>query len=81
MLDLSVIILTKDEELHIERCLENVDDIAKEIFIIDSFSTDRTLEIAARYPKVQILQNKWRNNHAVQFNWGWSMLRSRGNGC
>lgn len=70
MLDLSVIILTKDEELHIERCLENVDDIAKEIFIIDSFSTDRTLEIAAMYPKVQILQNKWRNNYAVQFNWG-----------
>lgn len=68
MLDLSVIILTKDEELHIERCLENVMDIAKEIFIIDSFSTDRTLEIAERYPKVKILQNRW-VNYATQFNW------------
>lgn len=37
MLDLSVIILTKDEELHIDRCLKNVSAIAKEIFIIDSF--------------------------------------------
>lgn len=70
MLDLSVIILTKDEELHIARCLDNVNNIAKEIFIIDSFSTDKTLEIASKYPKVQILQNKWTNNYAHQFNWG-----------
>lgn len=70
MLDLSVIILTKDEELHIRRCIENILPIAKEIFIIDSFSTDRTLEIAKEYPNVQILQNKWVNNYAYQFNWG-----------
>lgn len=70
MLDLSVLILTKDEELHIRRCLENVLPIAKEIFIIDSFSTDRTIDIAKEYPKVQILQNKWVNNYAYQFNWG-----------
>lgn len=70
MLDLSVIILTKDEELHIARCLDNINPIAKEIFIIDSFSTDKTLEIAKQYPKVTILQNKWTNNHAFQFNWG-----------
>lgn len=70
MLDLSVLILTKDEELHIDRCLKNVSAIAKEIFIIDSFSTDRTLEIANRYPNVTILQNKWVNNYAYQFNWG-----------
>lgn len=70
MLDLSVIILTKDEELHIRRCVENILPIAKEIFIIDSFSTDRTLEIAKEYPNVKILQNKWVNNYAYQFNWG-----------
>lgn len=70
MLDLSVLILTKDEELHIKRCLDNVNEIAKEIFIIDSYSNDRTLEIAREYPKVHILQNKWINNYAYQFNWG-----------
>ena len=42
MLDLSVIILTYNEELHIQRCIENVlPMVAKDIFIIDSFSTDR----------------------------------------
>ena len=70
MLDLSVIILTKDEDLHIGRCLDNISPIAKEIFIVDSFSTDRTLEIAMTYPNVRILQNKWVNNYAYQFNWG-----------
>ena len=70
MLDLSVIILTYNEELHIRRCLENVVPIAKDIFIIDSYSTDKTLEIAKQYPNVHILQNKWENNYAKQFNWG-----------
>lgn len=69
-LDLSVIILTKNEEIHIRRCLDNISPIAKEIFIIDSFSTDKTLDIAREYPKVKILQNKWINNYAYQFNWG-----------
>lgn len=70
MLDLTVIILTYNEEIHIRRCIENVEPIARDIFIIDSFSTDKTLEIAKGYKKVHILQNKWENNHAKQFNWG-----------
>lgn len=70
MLDLSVIILTYNEELHIRRCLDNVKSIAKEIFLIDSFSTDKTLDIAKTYEHVIILQHKWENNHAKQFNWG-----------
>lgn len=69
MLDLSVIILTYNEELHIARCLDNVSPVAKEIFIIDCYSTDKTLEIAKRYHNVNILQNKWVNNYAYQFNW------------
>ena len=70
MLDLSVIILTYNEELHIRRCLENVASIAKEIYIIDSFSIDATLDIAREFDNVHILQNRWENNYAKQFNWG-----------
>jgi glycosyltransferase involved in cell wall biosynthesis len=68
MLDLSVIILTYNEEIHIRRCIENVKSVAKEIFIVDSFSTDKTIEIAKNL-NAQIYQNKWENNHAKQFNW------------
>ena len=70
MLDLSVIILIYNEELHIRRCLDNVKNIAKSIYIIDSYSTDKTLEIAKGYEQVVILQHKWENNYAKQFNWG-----------
>lgn len=69
-LDISVIILTYNEEIHIRRCLENVHSFVKNIFIVDSYSTDKTLQIASEYEKVTILQNKWENNYAKQFNWG-----------
>lgn len=69
MKDIAVIILTYNEEIHIKRCIESVLSIAKEIFIIDSYSTDKTLEIASAYPNVIELQNKWENNYAKQFNW------------
>lgn len=69
MLDISVIILTYNEEIHIRRCLENVKKFAKEVFIIDSYSTDKTLGIAKEYGAV-VLQNKWENNYAKQLNWG-----------
>jgi glycosyltransferase involved in cell wall biosynthesis len=68
MLDLSVIILTYNEEIHIRRCIENICPIAKDIFIVDSFSTDKTLEIAGSLG-AKVYQNKWENNHAKQFNW------------
>lgn len=71
-LNLTTIILTYNEELHIKRCLDNVCPIAREVYIIDSFSTDRTLEIAREYANVKVLQNKWENNYAKQFNWGLS---------
>lgn len=67
--DISVIILTFNEVLHIRRCLENITPWIEAVFIIDSYSTDETLEIASQYDNVYILQNKWENNHAKQFNW------------
>lgn len=68
MLDLSVIILTGNEELHIKRCLDRITPFVKEVFVIDCYSTDKTLEIAKQYKNVTILQNKW-VNYATQFNW------------
>ena len=68
MLDISVIILTYNEEIHIKRCLDRISPYVKNVFIIDSFSTDNTLEIAKGYNNVTILQNKW-TNYATQFNW------------
>lgn len=49
-LPISVLILTKDEESNIRECLESV-KWTDEIFIIDSGSSDKTLEIAGEYTK------------------------------
>ena len=45
---LSVVILTRDEELNIAACLESV-AWADEIIVVDDFSADKTREIASRY--------------------------------
>ncbi len=73
MLDLTVIILTKNEERHIERAITSIASIAREIVVVDSYSTDRTVEIAQR-AGARVLQHPF-DNYARQFQWA---LASRG---
>ncbi|MVM41902.1 glycosyltransferase [Spirosoma sp. HMF3257] len=68
MSDVSVIILTYNEEKHITRCLQSLFSFTDKIFIVDSFSTDRTVEIARSLGAV-VVQNAW-VNYATQFNFG-----------
>lgn len=49
MVKLSVVIITLNEEKNLPRCLNSVQNIADEIVVIDSFSTDRTEEIVKSY--------------------------------
>ncbi|MFN8845828.1 MAG: glycosyltransferase family 2 protein [Bdellovibrionales bacterium] len=56
---LSVVICTKNEERNIERCLNSVNDIADEIIVVDSFSTDRTAQICQKFPKVKFFSMTW----------------------
>ncbi|KAA9333799.1 glycosyltransferase family 2 protein [Adhaeribacter soli] len=71
---LSAIIITKNEELNIAGVLDSV-AWADEILVVDSFSTDKTLEIASRYP-VRILQRPF-DNHARQKNWAFTQASHR----
>ena len=48
-MNLSVVIITYNEEKNIERCILSVRDIADEILVVDSFSTDRTEEICLKH--------------------------------
>ncbi len=66
--DVSVLILTFNEELHIERCIKSLQPFAKNIFIVDSYSTDKTVEIAESLG-AKVYQNKW-VNYAIQYQWG-----------
>ena len=67
--EISVIILTLNESLHIRRCIESLLLITNNIFIIDSYSTDSTVDIAKKLG-VKVYQNSWPGNHAKQFQWG-----------
>ncbi|MHB0755252.1 glycosyltransferase family 2 protein [Polaribacter sp. M15] len=66
---ISTFILTYNEEKHIARSVKNAFKFSKEVFLIDSFSTDKTVEIAASLG-AKVFQNKWENNHSKQVNWG-----------
>ncbi|WP_248310779.1 glycosyltransferase family 2 protein [Bosea vaviloviae] len=61
-------LLTFNEAKHLPRALASVRDIASEIFVIDSGSTDGTQELA-RSMGASVLQNAF-VNHAQQFQWG-----------
>ncbi len=64
---ISVIVLTYNEEKNIEECLKSVFGWVEEIFIVDSYSTDKTLEIAKKYTD-KIYQHPF-ENYASQRNW------------
>lgn len=71
-LDLTVIILTYNEQQHIERCITSIRDIATHIYVVDCFSTDRTRDIATNLG-AYVHENKW-VNYATQFNWALNNL-------
>lgn len=68
MANISAIVLTYNEEIHIKRCIENLKLITDKIFVIDSFSTDSTTNIAKGLG-AEVLFNKWENSYSKQFNW------------
>ena len=63
---ISVIITTFNEEVNIAECIESV-LWADEILLVDSYSSDRTVEIANRYP-IKVLQRQYYGS-AAQKNW------------
>ena len=66
--DLTAIILTHNEEKHIKRCILSIRKFVKKIIIIDSYSNDKTIQIAKKY-KAKIYKHKF-VNQSKQINWG-----------
>jgi hypothetical protein len=71
--DISVVILAYNEDIHIRRCIENVAPWARDVFVVDCFSTDRTVELAEKLG-TQVFQNQWEGLYARQFNWALNHL-------
>jgi glycosyltransferase involved in cell wall biosynthesis len=75
---LSVLVVTRNEEVNLERCLASVHGFADQIFVVDSESTDRTRDIAARFAdEVHVLAYDHSRIIPWIFQWGLDHLPIR----
>ena len=76
MTSLAVVIITKNEERNIGRCLQSIRDLADEIIVLDAFSTDKTAEIcAANSFPVRFVQHPW-EGYSANKNYLNSLVKS-----
>ena len=67
MATISLCMIVKDEEAVLARCLESVGEVADEIVILDTGSTDRTKEVARRYTD-RVYDYPWQDDFAAARN-------------
>lgn len=71
MITISLCMIVKNEEKVLARCLDSICDLMDEIIIVDTGSTDRTKEIAAKYTD-KIYDFQWINDFAAARNFAFS---------
>ncbi len=71
------IILTKNEDIHLNRVLKQISKLTDHILIVDSGSVDKTIKIAKKY-QCEIITNKWKN-YASQFNFAIEHVKNKYN--
>ncbi len=64
---ISLCMITRNEEKYLEQCLNSVKDVADEIIIVDTGSTDRTKEIARKFG-AKIFDFKWADDFSAARN-------------
>ncbi|STA98782.1 glycosyltransferase family 2 protein [Clostridium baratii] len=72
MVDLTVVILTKNEENNLKKCIESFKGIVKRFVIVDSYSTDGTKKLCEELSEsvnLDFYENKF-IDYATQLNWG-----------
>ncbi len=75
MADLTIIILTKNEEQNLRKCIASFKNVAQRIVLIDSYSTDSTVELAKSLG-AEVYEHQF-ENHAAQFNWALENIELR----
>lgn len=71
MITISLCMIVKNEEAVLARCLDSVADLMDEIIIVDTGSTDRTKEIAAKYTD-KIYDFEWISDFSAARNFSFS---------
>lgn len=74
MISVSLCMIVKNEELTIRRCLDSVKEVVDEIIIVDTGSTDRTLEIAKSYTR-HIYHFPWIDDFSAARNFSFAQAK------
>ncbi|MGI1799554.1 glycosyltransferase [Priestia sp. TRN 1309] len=64
---ITLCMIVKNEEKYLEKCLSSIQEIINEIIIVDTGSTDLTINIANKY-KAKVYNTKWNNNFSEARN-------------
>ena len=67
MSTLSICLITKNEEAHLARCLESVRGLWDDLVVVDTGSTDRTVEIARAYG-ARLFEFTWQDDFSLARN-------------
>ncbi len=71
---ITAVIITKNEEPNIGRCLDSLQDVADEIIVVDALSTDKTEAICWQYPNMVFVSREWAG-YAASKNHGNSLAQ------
>lgn len=72
--DISFCLIVKNEQRFLERCLSSISPVAKEIVIVDTGSTDNTINIAKKFTK-KVYYYQWEDDFASARNFAISLAR------
>ena len=72
---ISAVIITKNEESNIKRCLDALQKVADEIIVIDAMSTDKTEAMCRQYPNMNFVSRTW-TGYAASKNYGNSLAQN-----
>lgn len=75
MLPLSIVILTKNEEQNIVRCLQSVKELSDDILVIDSGSIDATIQLA-KSNNAKVINTQWLGYSATK-NFGNQLAKNK----
>lgn len=81
-LSISFVMMVKDEQKNILQCLEQIQEMVDEYIIIDTGSTDKTLDIVKRFAEtalvpVHIHHHPWVDNYSIPRNYGKSLASGK----
>ena len=68
---ISLCMIVKNEETHLARCLDSAAELVDEIIIVDTGSTDRTVEIASEYTS-NVYSYPWKDDFSDARNYSFS---------